>query len=718
MDLDFKKKIINLSLALLATSLLISCGGGGGGGGGSSSINYATEINNIGTPFTTIGVNNSTPYYGSGVKVGIVDTGIDGSHTEFSGKSIGGQTYDTNSSKTTDGNGHGSHVAGIVAANRDGSGMRGVAPSASLYSYKIFDNSGNSVLTNSGWESMIDIHKNTLLGDDIDFSNNSWGSTTIQIDEINSSWVTTNISGVATAYQEAVADDVVFVWAAHNQGDTQPSYQAGLPAVVSDIEDGWIAVMSIDDTKSETDYTNRCGNAADWCVAAPGGGDNQSATGIYSVKSGGGYVRKSGTSMAAPYVTGLLALVKDRFSSSLNNKQVRTRLLNGATYSGLTDYQGNSASSMTTSQKEAIFGQGLVTYGASVAQIGSLTYPTSNNFYNGDNQNVDTSKIQLPTSLHNSVADELANLDIMAFDSFDGADFTVKADKIFETQKDKKINLFGYSNKDPNTYNSKINYFNKSLNYTVANDTEIIQRNNWGEKNNFILKFFNDSSTNYSNIEFPINNSNISYFIQYPNNNNINNTHAYGINYNKSLRNNKINFLLNYTSQNNIISNYSMMKENISLTDSQSTDLGLIYKINDNLDFFARHKRDYIKTSQATNYNFSINSGFASSETIGIEFKKNNYDLNFGIYTPVHFKDSEFKLVTPNGRGSDGTIYWQEKTILVDNNVNYSPYFSFKTKIPDILPQLEDSYLLMNMIQSPYNNNFIDSGEIQFLTKF
>ena len=62
-----------------------------------------------------------------------------------------------------------------------------------------------------------------------------------------------------------------------------------------------------------------------------------------------------------------------------------------------------------------------------------------NNFYNGDNQNVDTSKIQLPISLHNSVADELANLDIMAFDSFDGADFTVKADKIFDVQKDKKI---------------------------------------------------------------------------------------------------------------------------------------------------------------------------------------------------------------------------------------------------------------------------------------
>ena len=39
--------------------------------------------------------------------------------------------------------------------------------------------------------------------------------------------------------------------------------------------------------------------------------------------------------MAAPHVTGMLALIKDRFSASLTNQQVRTRLLNGATYSGL-----------------------------------------------------------------------------------------------------------------------------------------------------------------------------------------------------------------------------------------------------------------------------------------------------------------------------------------------------------------------------------------------
>ena len=697
---------------LLTTCFLASCAGGGGGG--SSSINYTPEYNNQ-PGLDMIGVQTATDagIYGDGVNIAIVDTGYDYIHGELGATDVVGISYDSNSVYYVDGNGHGSHVAGIIRAKRDGSGMRGVAPSANLKIYKIFDQNGTYALSSAEHVSMIN-----SITTNADFSNNSWGSTTTQIDDINSTWITNNFSSEAARYQNSVSNDTVHVWATHNQGDTQPSYQAGLPAVVNNIEDGWIAVMALDNNKQETDYSNRCGNAADWCVAAPGGGDSQSTEGIYSVKSGGGYTRLSGTSMAAPHVTGLLALVKERFtSSSLTNKQVRTRLLNGATYSGLTDFNGNSASSMSTSTKEAIFGQGLVTYSASVAQIGSLTYPTSSNFYDENNQNVSQNKIALPSNLYNNISNQISNLDVMAFDSFDGADFTVKGNKIFDTDKKKRVKKFGYSNEENKTSSAVLNYFNRNINYTVSDSFDITQQKNWDTKNNF-LNYFSDPSGSYSNLEYLPHNSSLSYFVQYPNIENRFNSYSAGFNYNKNFYDKKLNILLNYIDHKNLITDYSFIKKNNSLSDVKMYDFGFIYKYNNNTELFFRQKREYLTAENSSNYNFSIDTGHVQSDIYGIEYKKNNMLLSTGFYRPNHFKDSELTFLTPGGKNLNGDILWKEQTLYVDNNLSYSPYISIKNKLPSILPQLKDNYLTLNLRQSPYDNSLIDSGEILFTINF
>ena len=87
---------------------------------------------------------------GKGVKVAIIDTGIDASHPELSGSVDGGYSAITkteNPADYQDDNGHGSHVAGTIAAHRDGKGVVGVAPKARLYAVKVLDADGSGNLS-------------------------------------------------------------------------------------------------------------------------------------------------------------------------------------------------------------------------------------------------------------------------------------------------------------------------------------------------------------------------------------------------------------------------------------------------------------------------------------------------------------------------------------------------------------------------------------------
>jgi subtilisin len=78
---------------------------------------------------------------GAGIRVAVIDTGIDHLHHDLSANFSGGVSFVPNES-FTDGNGHGTHVAGIIGARQNGSGVVGVAPNCSLYSVKALDRSG------------------------------------------------------------------------------------------------------------------------------------------------------------------------------------------------------------------------------------------------------------------------------------------------------------------------------------------------------------------------------------------------------------------------------------------------------------------------------------------------------------------------------------------------------------------------------------------------
>jgi len=98
---------------------------------------------------------------GAGVKVAFVDTGVQINHPDLSANIAGGYNAINPTKSATDGNGHGTHVAGIIAAVNNSIGVVGVAPQARIYSVRVLNNSG------TGWLSDIIAGLNWCLDNDI-----------------------------------------------------------------------------------------------------------------------------------------------------------------------------------------------------------------------------------------------------------------------------------------------------------------------------------------------------------------------------------------------------------------------------------------------------------------------------------------------------------------------------------------------------------------------
>ena len=225
---------------------------------------------------------------GNSVKIAVLDTGIDQTHTDLSGRIAASQNF-TTAGSANDGNGHGTHVAGIIAANAgNGIGVAGVAYYASLMNVKVLDDAG------SGSSSWVASGITWAADNGAKVINMSLGSATPSKtieDAINYAW----------------NKGVVVVAAAGNESTSSASY----PAYYSNV----ISVAATDKNDAKASFSN-FGTWVD--VAAPG-------MSIYSTYKGNTYSTLSGTSMASPYVAGLAGLV---WSSGLctTNSCVRSKI--------------------------------------------------------------------------------------------------------------------------------------------------------------------------------------------------------------------------------------------------------------------------------------------------------------------------------------------------------------------------------------------------------
>jgi subtilisin family serine protease len=214
------------------------------------------------------------PVLGTGVKVAVIDTGVDYLHPELAPNFAGGFDFLNNDADPMDDNGHGTHVSGIVVAAQDGVGMLGVAPSASLYALKVLGANGSG-----SWSGVIAALDWSVMNG-ISVANLSLGST------IDPGFT------VRTAFDNAAKAGVFVVASAGNSGpgvDTV-NYPGRFDSVVA------VGSTTVLDGLSIFSST---GPSVE--LSAPG-------TTVYSTIPGGGYGYLSGTSMAAPHVAGVAAL--------------------------------------------------------------------------------------------------------------------------------------------------------------------------------------------------------------------------------------------------------------------------------------------------------------------------------------------------------------------------------------------------------------------------
>lgn len=243
---------------------------------------------------------------GKGVRVGVIDTGIDPRHPDLKGKTIQYRDFTPNPKpEPGDGFGHGTHVAGTVAGGANSGKQIGVAPAADLVIARIFDRNGAStrslILQAMQW--MADPDEDPTTDDAAQVVNGSWSDDEPFNDRIPED------EPFCQIIDRWIEIGIVPVFSAGNTGPAEASVNipGGCPNAVA---------VGATEANDRLMYFSGTG-PANWLgasyqkpdIVAPG-------FRIYSARSGGGYERMSGTSMSTPHVTGAFAILRQAFPDS------------------------------------------------------------------------------------------------------------------------------------------------------------------------------------------------------------------------------------------------------------------------------------------------------------------------------------------------------------------------------------------------------------------
>lgn len=278
----------------------------------------------------------------SDVIVAIVDTGIDMKHPEFNGKLVDGYNVIADNKRPMDDNGHGTHVAGVIAAKTNNkNGIAGMSWNSKLMPVKAIGADGSGTA--------FDIAQGIIWATD-------HGADVINLSVGNY----TSSAELKNACRYAFDHNVVLVAATGNDNTDQPGY----PAAYSEV----MGVSAIDHNKRRADFSN-FGDYVD--VVAPG--VDIASTYIYS-----DYAALSGTSMACPHVSALASLIR-----SVHPKMKNTQVM---------EIIRHTAQDLGRKGKDPMFGYGMINVNAALQRAalptkstapGVAPVPTGNNWFQG-----------------------------------------------------------------------------------------------------------------------------------------------------------------------------------------------------------------------------------------------------------------------------------------------------------------------------------------------
>jgi major intracellular serine protease len=247
---------------------------------------------------------------GEGIVIAILDTGIDRNHPCLKDQIIDGRNFtdEGGSDNWEDGNGHGTHVAGIIAAKEDDKGVVGVAPKAKLLIVRVLNSQGSGAYD---W-----------INNGIRFATQWRGPNGERVRVLNMSLGgPENDPEMEKALLEAVAAGIVVCVAAGNEGDNdETTYESGYPANYNEC----VTVAACDQNRKLAPFSN---NSKEVDIIAAG-------VNVVSTYPKSQFAKLSGTSMATPHITGTVALLikigEAKFGRTLTESEIYALLAKSA----------------------------------------------------------------------------------------------------------------------------------------------------------------------------------------------------------------------------------------------------------------------------------------------------------------------------------------------------------------------------------------------------